>query len=147
MATIEQKIDAERRMRDLIDGADLSQPDRIEYGYTCIRLFWNVARTVIVVDIDEREEAGDISAADPKQLAAGSSADKPSELSRGPEQRREHDAHDRHDQPDDPPLGLARDHDRGDRDADGDHSAGGDQANNEALEPGSTDLPSGEHVR
>jgi hypothetical protein len=56
MATLKQKIDAERRMRDLIDKERMPEPDRVEYGYTCIRLFWEAARAVVVVDIDPPPE-------------------------------------------------------------------------------------------
>ncbi len=28
-------------------------PDRIEYGFTCIRLYWLEPKVVLVVDIDE----------------------------------------------------------------------------------------------
>jgi hypothetical protein len=56
MATLKQKIEAEQRMRDLIDKEGLPEPDRVEYGYTCIRLFWEETRTVVVVDIDPPPE-------------------------------------------------------------------------------------------
>ena len=55
MATLAQKIDAERRMRELLEQGGLPQPDRVEYGYTCIRLFFEDAKQVVVVDIDEPE--------------------------------------------------------------------------------------------
>lgn len=53
MATLKQKIAAERRLRELLDQDGLAQPDEVEYGYTCIRLFWHEAKAVVVVDIDE----------------------------------------------------------------------------------------------
>lgn len=31
----------------------LPDPDRVEYGHTCIRLFWEETKVVLVVDIDE----------------------------------------------------------------------------------------------
>lgn len=52
MATLAQKIDAERRMRDLLREHDLPQPDFVEYGFSCIRLFYDEPKTCIVVDID-----------------------------------------------------------------------------------------------
>jgi hypothetical protein len=55
MATLAQKIDAERRMRELLEQGGLPQPDRVEYGFTCIRLFFEDAKQVVVVDIDEPE--------------------------------------------------------------------------------------------
>lgn len=57
MATLAQKIDAEKRMRDLLEESGLPQPDHVEYGFTCIRLFFNQARQVVVIDIDEPERA------------------------------------------------------------------------------------------
>jgi hypothetical protein len=56
VATLRQKIDCERRMRELIEDAELPEPDRVEYGHTCIRLFWEIVKTVIVVDIDPPPE-------------------------------------------------------------------------------------------
>jgi hypothetical protein len=66
MATLAQKIEAEKRMRDLLEEGGLPQPDYVEYGFTCIRLFFNETKTMVVVDIDDPEgaEAGvDIDAA------------------------------------------------------------------------------------
>jgi hypothetical protein len=34
----------------------LPEPDWVEYGHTCIRLFWEASRVVLVVDIDEPPE-------------------------------------------------------------------------------------------
>ncbi len=149
MATIKQKIGAERKMRDLCEESGLPQPDWIEYGYTCIRLFWEAAKAVIVVDIDEREEPDEISfaALDDEDFSAFSAEAETSKLARRPEQRGEDDADDRDHQPNDPALGLAGDHDRGDGDPDSDHSAGGDQPDDKALKPGPPDLSRGEHVR
>jgi len=56
MATLAQKIEAEKRMRDLLEDAGLPQPDHVEYGFTCIRLFFNSVRQVVVIDIDEPED-------------------------------------------------------------------------------------------
>ena len=55
MATLAQKINAERRMRELLEQSGLPQPDHVEYGFTCIRLFFERAKQVVVVDIDEPE--------------------------------------------------------------------------------------------
>ncbi len=146
MATIKQKIDAERKMRDLCEESGLPQPDRIEYGYTCIRLFWEAAKAVIVVDIDECEEPEELSFEAFEQLAFSANRET-SELARRPEQRGEDDADDRHDEPDDPALGLAVDHNRGDRDADRYDSAGGDQSDDQALKSRPPDLSRRKHVR
>src|SRR5690348_3846082 len=58
MATLAQKIEAENRMRELLEDSGLPQPDHVEYGYTCIRLFFNQTKQVVVIDIDEPEEGG-----------------------------------------------------------------------------------------
>ena len=57
MATLAQKIQAEARMRELLEENDMPQPDHVEYGFTCIRLFFNETKTVVVVDIDDHEGA------------------------------------------------------------------------------------------
>lgn len=53
MATLTQKLAAERKIRELIETEGLPQPSRIEYGHTCIRLFWEESKVVLVIDIDE----------------------------------------------------------------------------------------------
>jgi hypothetical protein len=53
MATLKQKIEAERTAREMVAREDLPEPDRVEYGFTCIRLFWNEPKIVLVVDIDQ----------------------------------------------------------------------------------------------
>jgi hypothetical protein len=53
MASLKQKIQAEQRMRELLEQNGLPQPDAVEYGYTCIRLFYNDTKTVVIIDIDE----------------------------------------------------------------------------------------------
>jgi hypothetical protein len=62
MASLAQKIEAENRMRELLDDSGLPQPDHVEYGYTCIRLFFNATKQVVVIDIDrpEGEEGADM---------------------------------------------------------------------------------------
>jgi hypothetical protein len=57
MATLAQKIEAEKRMRDLLEENGLPQPDRVEYGFTCIRLFFERTKHVIIIGIDERDDA------------------------------------------------------------------------------------------
>lgn len=58
MATLAQKIDTERRMRQLIEDGGLPQPDRVEYGFTCIRLIFEASKLVVVIDIDEPGDEG-----------------------------------------------------------------------------------------
>jgi hypothetical protein len=56
MATLRQHIDAERTIRGLLEDNGLPQPDHVEYGRTCIRLFWNETKSVVVVDLDDLQE-------------------------------------------------------------------------------------------
>jgi hypothetical protein len=58
MAKLPEKIDCERQVRDWLDEHALPQPDEVEYGFTCIRLFFNDPKVVLVVDIDEPPEDG-----------------------------------------------------------------------------------------
>ena len=58
MASLRQKIDTERRVRDWLDDNGVPQPGSVEYGYHCIRLFWHDSKTVLVVDIDKAPEDG-----------------------------------------------------------------------------------------
>ena len=43
-------------MRDLLEQGGLPQPDHVEYGFTCIRLFFEETMTVVVIDIDEPDD-------------------------------------------------------------------------------------------
>jgi hypothetical protein len=56
MANRVGKIDCERQVRDFLEEKGLPQPDAVEYGYTCIRLFFHDPKVVLVVDIDEPPE-------------------------------------------------------------------------------------------
>jgi hypothetical protein len=56
MATLAQKIETETRMRELLESSGMPQPDEVEYGFGCIRLFFHETKTVVVVDIDEDTE-------------------------------------------------------------------------------------------
>jgi hypothetical protein len=53
MATLKRKIEAETKMRELLENEGLPPPDEVEYGFGCIRLFWNQSKTVVVIDIDD----------------------------------------------------------------------------------------------
>ncbi len=57
MATLREKIAAEQKVRELLERERVPLPDRIEYAFTCIRLFWDGPKVVLVVDIDELAEA------------------------------------------------------------------------------------------
>lgn len=56
MATLAQKIETEKRMRDLLEQGGLPQPDYVEYGFTCIRLVFEESKLVVVIDIDDPED-------------------------------------------------------------------------------------------
>jgi hypothetical protein len=56
MATLAQKIEAETRMREVLADGGLPDPDRIEYGHGCIRLFFEEPKVVLVIDIDDDSE-------------------------------------------------------------------------------------------
>ena len=68
MATLAQKIETEARMRELLESNGMPQPDEVEYGFGCVRLFFHETKTVVVVDIDDPTEADetadDLEAAD-----------------------------------------------------------------------------------
>jgi hypothetical protein len=53
MATLSEKIAAEQAIRKLLDNDGLPQPDEVEYGHTCIRLFWHDTKQMVVIQIDE----------------------------------------------------------------------------------------------
>ena len=52
MATLEQKIAAEREARLMLEQNGLPEPDDIEYGHTCIRLIWWEPKAALIVQID-----------------------------------------------------------------------------------------------
>lgn len=53
MATIEQKLDVERTMRDLLEREGLPAPDEVEYHEASVALLWHETKTIVIVDIDE----------------------------------------------------------------------------------------------
>jgi hypothetical protein len=57
MATLKKKIDAERRMRELLESGGLPEPDLIEYDDNCIGLFFEATKTVVVIDLDDEADA------------------------------------------------------------------------------------------
>jgi hypothetical protein len=70
MATLKQKIQAEARMRALLRDEGMPQPDGVEYGHGCIRLFFNEPKVALVVDIDNpTEDAERWAAGDPRNAA------------------------------------------------------------------------------
>jgi hypothetical protein len=67
MATLKQKIRAEATMRELLRDNGLPEPDGVEYGHGCIRLFFEEPKIALVVDIDDPSEDGESLEADPDQ--------------------------------------------------------------------------------
>ena len=59
MATLAQKIEAENRMRTLLEESGLPQPDHVEYGCGCIRFFYEAEKVMVVIDIDDYGEVDD----------------------------------------------------------------------------------------
>lgn len=56
MATLKEKIIVEAQVRELLAQNGLPEPDGVEYGFGCIRLYFEGTKTVLVVDIDDPEE-------------------------------------------------------------------------------------------
>jgi hypothetical protein len=59
MATLKQKIEAETKVRELLETEGLPEPDEVEYDSTCIRLLWHRSKLALVVDIDPLPEGVD----------------------------------------------------------------------------------------
>ena len=59
MTTLEMKIKAEVRMRELLEQEGLPPPDEVEYGFGCVRLFFHETKTVVIVDVDDYGEIGE----------------------------------------------------------------------------------------
>lgn len=57
MATLAKKIEVEAKTREMLKAEGTPPPDRVEYGFGCIRLFWTDSKTCLVVDIDEQLDA------------------------------------------------------------------------------------------
>jgi hypothetical protein len=53
LATLREKQQAEQDARAMLDDHGLPQPDQVEYGATCIRLFWREEKVVVIVDIND----------------------------------------------------------------------------------------------
>ena len=53
MATMSEKVETEIKVRELLKTYDLPQPDSVEYGHTCIRLFYEEPKVCLIIDIDE----------------------------------------------------------------------------------------------
>jgi hypothetical protein len=60
VASLKQKIEAERTMRELLEQNRLPAPDEVEYGYGCIRLLFHEPKTAVIIDIDKPDEADSV---------------------------------------------------------------------------------------
>jgi hypothetical protein len=56
MATMQEKIDAEHRTREFLRSNGLPEPDGVEYGFTCVRFFFEEPKVCMVIDLDEMPE-------------------------------------------------------------------------------------------
>jgi hypothetical protein len=53
MATLKQKIAAERAVREMLEHNGLPEPDRVEYGSGCIRFLFDDPKLAVVIEVDE----------------------------------------------------------------------------------------------
>ena len=60
--TLQAKIEAEHRMRELLRSEGLPQPDEVEYGHTCVRFLFHESKACVVIDLDE--DADDVDSDD-----------------------------------------------------------------------------------
>lgn len=58
-ATLKAKIDAEHRMRELLSSEGLPQPDAVEYGFWCVRFFFDEPKACVIIDLDPDADDGD----------------------------------------------------------------------------------------
>ena len=71
MATLKQKVRCERDARDMVLENGLPEPDHIEHGETCIRLFWDKPKVMLVIDIDGPDALAEAAAREDAARAAG----------------------------------------------------------------------------
>jgi hypothetical protein len=57
--TLEAKIEAEYRLRELLRSEGMPEPDEVEYGYSCVRFFFHESKTCVVIDLDEDDSDSD----------------------------------------------------------------------------------------
>lgn len=55
--TLEAKIKAEHRLRELLRSEGMPQPDEVEYGYSCVRFIFHESKTCVVIDLDPDDGA------------------------------------------------------------------------------------------
>ncbi len=56
VATLAKKIEVETKARAMLEAEGTPQPDRVEYGFGCIRFFWTDPKVCLVIDIDDYSE-------------------------------------------------------------------------------------------
>ena len=54
--TSEEKLEAEHRFREFLRDYDLPEPDEVEYGFTCLRFYYNEPKACVVFDLDPDAE-------------------------------------------------------------------------------------------
>jgi hypothetical protein len=59
MSSLARKIEAEHRMRELLDSGGLPQPDCVEYGFACVRFLFEAQMVCVIVDLDDVEAEGE----------------------------------------------------------------------------------------
>ena len=53
--TLQMKMEAEHRLRELLRSEGLPQPDEVEYGESCVRFLFHESKACVVVDFDESD--------------------------------------------------------------------------------------------
>ena len=96
MATLAQKIQCETHVRQMLEREGMPMPDEVEYGFGCIRLFFNEPKVMLVVDIDDYTEVDEAlrKRAESREPDAAAESDQtgPDEDTLDPEREpREHD--------------------------------------------------------
>jgi hypothetical protein len=53
MVSIEMRLKAERRMRQILAEERMAQPDVVQYGSDCILFYWHGAEKAVIANISE----------------------------------------------------------------------------------------------
>jgi hypothetical protein len=59
VVTIEERMKADRRLRQILAEEGYAQPDIVQYETSRIHLYWAAVNVTIVVDVDENGEIGE----------------------------------------------------------------------------------------
>lgn len=68
MVPIEMRMKAERRIRRLLYESRRGQPDVVQYGDTCIQVYWCGAEHSIVVEVTDEGEIGQSRLGEPLEV-------------------------------------------------------------------------------